>query len=102
MRLRALTWASDKALLLEAARDLSFDLQAWAISELDDENLQGCLESLQEGDVILLHPSQDPLFDRVLESLKKGIPVVSFGFDPALWSYSSVPAALCSSKGACS
>jgi cobaltochelatase CobN len=100
MRLRALVWASDKALLLEAARDLSFDLQTWAISELDEENLEECRESLQDGDVILLHPSQDPLFDRVLEGLKKGIPFISFGFDPTLWSYSSVPARIVSAVNA--
>jgi len=40
MRLAAFCWASDVALLLQAARETGTFLQVWAISELNEENLQ--------------------------------------------------------------
>ncbi len=101
MRLAALCWASDVALLLQAARETGTSLQSWAISQLDDKNLQECVSSLNAAQAILLHPSQnDPLFERVVERIDKRIPVISFGFDPAMWSFSSVSSKIVSTVSA--
>ncbi len=101
MRLAAFCWASDVALLLQAARETSIHLQVWAISELNDDNLQECINSLNAAQAILLHPSrQDPLFDRVVERIDRKIPVISFGLDPALWSFSTVSSKIVSTANA--
>ena len=101
MRLAAFCWASDVALLLQAARETSTHLQVWAISELNDENLQECINSLNAAQAILLHPSrQDKLFDRVVEKIDQKIPVISFGLDPALWSFSTVSSKIVSTVNA--
>jgi len=90
MRLRALTWASDLALLVKAAEELSLDLKGWSISDLEQSNLNNCITSLREGDVILVHPSDNPLFSQVMEQIGKEIATISFGFDPTLWKLSNV------------
>jgi len=101
MRLASLTWASDVALLVEAAKEAKTELKAFAISDLGDENVEDCIRSLNLAEAILLHPSnQDPLFDRVVAGIDKKIPIVSFGFDPSLWSFSSVPAKIVSTINA--
>ena len=91
MRLASLTWASDVILLLEAARETETEIRAWTVSELNEDNLYECINSLNAANVILLHPSTtDPLFDRVIAGIDKNIPIISFGQDPALWSFSNV------------
>ncbi len=86
MRLRALTWASDKALLVQAASTLGIDLKAWSVQDLSDTSaLEECKRSMQDADVILVHPMHDGRFD---DLIVPGKPVISFGFDPALWSFS--------------
>ncbi len=101
MRLASLTWASDVALLLEAAKETKIDLEAWAVSELNDENVEDCISSLNGSEAILIHPCQrDRLFDKVIEKIDKKTPIISFGFDPALWSFSSVSAKIVSTVNA--
>ncbi len=91
MRLAALTWASDVALLLGAAKETNVEISAWAVSELTPENLEECIDSLNSSEIILLHPApQDQFFESVVERLNKTIPIVSFGLDPALWTLSTV------------
>jgi len=101
MRLGSLTWASDKGLLLEAAHDLGVDLTAWSVSELNEGNVEECIRSLQEAEIVILHPSmQELLFERVVKAIDKRIPVISFGFDPSLWSFSTVPAKIVTTANA--
>jgi len=57
MILASLTWASDVALLLRAVRETEIELQAWAVSELNDENVEDCISSLNGSEAILLHPA---------------------------------------------
>jgi len=101
MRLAAFCWASDAALLLQAARETSIRLRVWVVSELNEENLQECINSLNAAEAILLHPSrQDRLFECVVEKIDPKIPVISFGLDPSLWSYSTVPSVIVSAANA--
>ncbi|NMC09706.1 MAG: cobaltochelatase subunit CobN [Methanothrix sp.] len=93
MRLASLTWASDVALLLEAAQETKIELAAWAVSDLNEGNIDDCINSLNVAEAILLHPcEQDCLFDRVLEKIDKNIPIISFGLNPSLRSLSNVSA----------
>ncbi|MCQ8903530.1 MAG: cobaltochelatase subunit CobN [Methanothrix sp.] len=86
MRLRALTWASDKALLVQAGAELNIDLRVWSVQELSDPGaMEECRSSLNEADLILVHPTHDGMFDDLLNINK---PIISFGFDPSLWTYS--------------
>lgn len=86
MRVRALTWASDKPLLVQAGAELGVDLRVWSVQDLSDPDvLEECRRSINEADVILVHPTHDGRFDDLLRTDR---PVVAFGFDPALWSFS--------------
>ncbi|VVB72269.1 CobN/Magnesium Chelatase [uncultured archaeon] len=90
MRLASLTWASDVALLLEAENVTKIELLAWSVSKLNKENISECISSLNSAEAILVHPcQQDCLFDQVMDGIDKKIPVISFGLDPALRSFSS-------------
>jgi len=101
MRLAALTWASDVALLLGAAKETNVEISAWAVSELTPENLEECIDSLNSSEIILLHPApQDQFFESVVERLNKTIPIVSFGLDPALWTLSTVSSKIVSTENA--
>ncbi|MHB8117922.1 MAG: cobaltochelatase subunit CobN [Methanothrix sp.] len=101
MRLAAFCWASDVALLLQAARETGTHLQVWAISELNEENLQECINSLNAAQAILLHLSQnDKLFECVVEKIDPKIPVISLGLDPSLWSFSTVSSKIVSTANA--
>ena len=101
MRLASLTWASDMALLLGAAEETRIELAAWCVSELNEDNIEDCIQSLNSAEAVLLHPcQQDCLFDRVVEKIDKRLPVISFGLDPALWSFSNVSAKIVSAVNA--
>ena len=101
MRLASLTWASDMALLLGAAEETKIELAAWCVSELNEDNIEDCIQSLNSAEAVLLHPcQQDCLFDRVVEKIDKRLPVISFGLDPALWSFSNVSAKIVSAVNA--
>jgi len=92
MRVRSITWASDVALLMEAAKNLGIDLKAATTSDLEGQDVAiQCREFLGDADVILLHPSHEGPWDDVAESLDGSVPVVSFGRDPSNWSLSNVP-----------
>lgn len=91
MRVRSITWASDVALLLEAAKNLGIDLKAATTSELEGQDVATqCREFLGDAEVILLHPSHEGPWDDIAESLDGSVPVVSFGRDPSHWSMSNV------------
>ena len=91
MRMNAVTWASDVALLAEACQNLSIDLQIWSTTDLlDIKKYEECLNSLEDSDLILLHPSHEFEWDDILEHVGKNVPVVVFGRDPSLWSLSNV------------
>jgi hypothetical protein len=92
MRLASLNWASDVSLLLEAARATSSRISTWTVSELNDQSIEECISSLNNAEAILLHPTaSDPLFSQVYDRIDKKKPIVSFGLDPSLWTFSTVP-----------
>jgi len=92
MKLVSITWSSELPLLLQGARELSIDLEAWSYTQLDDPiQMERCLESLKSAQMILIHPSNDPCWDEIIPTLGPGTPVISFGRDPSLWTAANVP-----------
>jgi len=92
MRIRSITWASDVALLLEAAKNVGMDLKAAVASEFAGEDAAAqCREFLSDAEVILLHPSHEGPWDDIADSLDGSVPTVSFGRDPSNWVISNVP-----------
>jgi len=91
MRIRSITWASDVALLLEAAKNLGVDLKAKVASEFEQKEVASqSREFLSDAEVILLHPSHEGPWDEIAEILDGSVPIVSFGRDPSDWSISNV------------
>ena len=92
MKLVSITWSSELPLLLQAARDLGLNLEAWSYTQLEDPlELERCLASLKRAQMTLIHPSADPCWDEIIPSLDPEIPVISFSRDPSHWAVSSVP-----------
>lgn len=88
-------------MLLLAARATNSKIQAWTVSELNEQNIEECINSLNNAEAILLHPaSSDPIFERVCDRIDKKKPIVSFGLDPSLWSFSIIPARIVSTANA--
>jgi cobaltochelatase CobN len=92
MKLVSITWSSELPHLMQGARELSFNLEAWSYTQLDDPvQLEKCLKSLKSAQMVLIHPSNDPCWDEIIPSLSPSTPVISFGRDPSLWTVANVP-----------
>ena len=102
MKITIVAWGSELLQFSSAAREAGIDLAAWQVHELidDSEMRKRCIESCRGSDVVLLHPSQDPVWDDILGGLAEGVPVVSFGYTDASWSASTVPLAVVSTVSA--
>ena len=51
-------------------------------------------------DVVLAHPSSDPVWNEILGGLAEGIPVIAFGYTDTWWSASTVPLSVVSTVNA--
>ena len=92
MLIASVTWSSELPLLLEGAKEVGLDLEAWSSSQLiGPEEIEKCIESLNRAQLILLHPSSDACWDEIIAALNPQTPVISFGRDPSHWSLSTVP-----------
>ncbi|MCD6206538.1 MAG: cobaltochelatase subunit CobN [Methanosarcinales archaeon] len=92
MKLTSITWGSDVPLLAEACAKLGIALSAWTPRDLEDEEKRDrCTQMLGDADVILLRPTNDWIWDEIIERLDQDIPIISFGYDPSFWQLSNVP-----------
>ena len=72
MKLVAITWGSDMALLINACKELGVALNVWSTYEVEDaRKRKECIKSLGEADIILLHPSNEAHWDEIIEGLDK-------------------------------
>ncbi len=91
MKVTAVTWGSDKPLLIEASKELGVELNAWSTHDVDEEKKRkDCIKSFGQADVILLHPSNEGHWDEIVERLNNDVPTISFGHDSSFWSLSNV------------
>ena len=91
MKIVTITWSSELPLLVQAAKAAGLDLVAWSSSQLTNpEDLKKCLESLNNAQLILLHPSSEACWDEIVAALGPKVPVISFGRDPSHWALSTV------------
>jgi len=91
MKIVSITWSSELPLLLQGARELSLDLEAWSYTQLSDlYELEKCLESLKKAQLVLVHPSSDPCWDEIIPAMDPMTPAISFGRDPSQWATSNV------------
>jgi cobaltochelatase CobN len=92
MKLVSITWSSELPLLLQGAKELSLDLEAWSYTQFSDPSeLEKCLASLKTAQMVLIHPSSDPCWDEIIPALNPRTPVIAFGRDPSHWAAASVP-----------
>jgi hypothetical protein len=91
MRLRTVTWASDVALILEAAKALDIDVKTWTAQHIANPiGMQECIRGLEDADIILMHPTMDTAFEKIFDQFKGRILIISYGLDQALWGFSNV------------
>lgn len=91
MKVTTITWGSDMPLLIEAAKELKIEMNAWSTHEMEDEKKrEDCIKSFEGTEVILLHPSNDGFWDEIIERLNKDVPIISFGYHQSSWSPSNV------------
>jgi len=91
MKIITITWSSELPLLLQGAKEVGLDIEAWSSSQFADPiELEKCLESLKNAQLILLHPSSDACWDEIVPALDPKSLVISFGRDPSYWALSTV------------
>ena len=102
MKMTIVAWGSELLQFSDAAREAGIDLSAWQVHELADdaEKRERCIESCNDSDIVLVHPSHDPVWDEILGGLAEGVPVIAFGYTDASWSASTVPLAVVSTVSA--
>jgi cobaltochelatase CobN len=102
MKVTIVAWGSELLQFSGAAREAGIALAAWQVHELKDdpEQRKRCIESCNGADVVLIHPSHDPVWDEILGGLREGVPVIPFGYTDASWSASTVPLAVVSAVSA--
>ncbi len=91
MKLTSITWGSDVPLLAEACAKLGIALSAWTPRDLEDEEKrERCTQMLGDADVVLLRPTNDAVWDEIIERLDQGTPIISFGYDPSFWPWTEL------------
>ncbi|MBW2635924.1 MAG: cobaltochelatase subunit CobN [Deltaproteobacteria bacterium] len=92
MKLTSVTWSSDIPLIAQACNELDIELHAWSIQDIEDDSKRDdCISSFKHADVILLRPSNNGVWDEIIEGLNSDIPIISFGYDSTFWEVSNVP-----------
>ncbi len=92
MKLAAITWGSDMALLINACKELGVELNVWSTYDVEEEKKRKeCIKSLGDADILILHPTNEAYWDEIIEGLDKEVPTISFGHDSSYWSLSNVP-----------
>jgi len=91
MKVTAVTWGSDMALLVNACKELGIELNVWSTHDVEDEEKRKeCIKSFAQADIVLLHPSNEEYWDEIIGGLNKGVPTIPFGHDSSFWSLSNV------------
>jgi len=91
MKITSITWGSDISLLAEACAELGMEISAWSARDIEDEEKRRrCTQSFEHADVIILRPTNDAVWDDVIGTLDRNVPIISFGYDPAFWQLSNV------------
>ncbi|MCW3133645.1 MAG: cobaltochelatase subunit CobN [Methanophagales archaeon] len=93
MKVTAVTWGSDMALLVNACKELGVELNVWSTHDVEHEDKRkACIKSFAQADIVLFHPSNEEHWNEIIEeSLNKDVPIISFGHDSSFWSLSNVP-----------
>jgi len=92
MKVVSVTWGSDIPLFVEACNELGMELHAWSTQDMeDDSKREECINSFKYADVIILRPSDNGVWDELIEGLNSDIPTISFGYDSTFWEVSNVP-----------
>lgn len=92
MRVAAIVWGSELPMLSGGAEKTGTSLAAWPTYRLKEPDmLEKAVRSLDDADVVLLHPTADAYWDTLISRLKPGVPVISFGHDQSFWALSTVP-----------
>ncbi len=71
MKMTIVAWGSELLQFSDAAREAGIDLSAWQLHELRDEpeKRRYCIEACRGSDVVLAHPSSDPVWNEILGGL---------------------------------
>ncbi|MDD1685795.1 cobaltochelatase subunit CobN [Methanoregula sp.] len=99
MKLTAIMWGSYSPILKRAAETTGVDLTIYPNRVLDDspEKVEEALESMKMSDVVLLYHTSDMFWEQIDKEIKrigKTIPVISLGYEPSFFAYSSVSPAI--------
>ena len=92
MMIVSVTCGSDILLFAEACNELGIELHAWSTQDIEDDLIrEDCISSFNNADVIILRPSNNGVWDEIIEELNNDIPIISFGYDSTFWEISNVP-----------
>jgi cobaltochelatase CobN len=95
MKLTAIMWGSYSPILKRAAEATGVELTIFPNRVLDEspEKVDEALTSMRAADVVILYHTSDMFWERIDKEIKeigKIVPVISLGYDPSFFVYSSV------------
>ncbi|MCK9579012.1 MAG: cobaltochelatase subunit CobN [Methanoregula sp.] len=95
MKLTAIMWGSYSPILKRAAEATGVELTIYPNRVLDEspEKVDEALASMRAADVVILYHTSDMFWERIDKEIKeigKIVPVISLGYDPSFFVYSSV------------
>ncbi|MDD1728811.1 MAG: cobaltochelatase subunit CobN, partial [Methanospirillum sp.] len=91
MKITGIVWGGELPLLKRVC-DMQEIIYAFYTSTAvrEEEELQKAIRDIKDADLILIHPSPDPVWDDIIPQIPTGIPVVPIGFDQEGMSISTV------------
>ncbi|HII98292.1 MAG TPA: cobaltochelatase subunit CobN [Methanoregula sp.] len=95
MKLTAIMWGSYSPILKRAAEATGVELTIYPNRALDEfpEKVDEALAAMRAADAILLYHTSDLFWERIDKEIKEigtKVPVISLGYDPSFFAYSSV------------
>ncbi|PKM48033.1 MAG: cobalt chelatase [Firmicutes bacterium HGW-Firmicutes-8] len=96
MKIGSIMWGSYIPPMAQAGRELEWlELNLRSMRDLEDITAREAFLAYlrQEADVLLLFPSTNEVWDELvphIEEIRKVVPTVAFGYDPSVWTYSTV------------
>jgi len=82
MKISGIVWGGELPLLNQACEDQEIEYAFYtSIAVRNEEVLEKALQDLQNADLVLIHPSQDAIWDEIIPKIPVSTPIVPFGFD---------------------
>ncbi|HWQ63193.1 MAG TPA: cobaltochelatase subunit CobN, partial [Methanospirillum sp.] len=82
MKISGIIWGGELPLLNQACEGQKIEHVFYTSTSVREEKRRReAIEDLKNSDLVLIHPSQDPVWDEIIPQIPADIPIVPFGYD---------------------